>query len=154
MTRVEANPVTQHLDNQSAEDMVDIDDTVVEDSLVGIEHNDSVGAKDPLVGNELNETIEFQVVEEMNNPRAAHDMKLVGRLWVDAEHKLNNMKCTKIFFGDVCGDNDNGKDGDSRGDASVNVSNGGGQYDGGNEERGLHTVVTRGEEYNTKQGAN
>ncbi|XP_019438958.1 PREDICTED: uncharacterized protein LOC109344660 [Lupinus angustifolius] len=75
--------MAQHFDSETVEVMADIDATVVEDSLAGLEQKFSIGAKDSLLGMELNEAVEFQVVEEMNNPRAAHDMRLLGRLWAD-----------------------------------------------------------------------
>ncbi|XP_019432709.1 PREDICTED: uncharacterized protein LOC109339680 [Lupinus angustifolius] len=83
VTGVEDTPMAQHFDSETVQDMAYIDETVVEDSLVGLEQNASIGAKDPLVGIELNEAVEFQVVEEMNNPRVDHDMRLFGRLLDD-----------------------------------------------------------------------
>ncbi|XP_019460146.1 PREDICTED: uncharacterized protein LOC109359906 [Lupinus angustifolius] len=81
VTRVEDTPMTHQSDSETMEDIADIEPTVVEDSLAGLEQL----APTELAGIELNEVVECQMVEEMSNPRAANDMRLLGRLWADED---------------------------------------------------------------------
>ncbi|XP_019447270.1 PREDICTED: uncharacterized protein LOC109350495 [Lupinus angustifolius] len=88
VTRVEDTPMTHQSDSETMEDIADIEPTVVEDSLAGLEQL----APTELAGIELNEAVECQMVEEMSNPRAANDMRLLGRLWAyeDIEEEVDD----------------------------------------------------------------
>ncbi|XP_019418408.1 PREDICTED: uncharacterized protein LOC109329190 [Lupinus angustifolius] len=79
VTRVEDTPMTHQSDSETMEDITDNEATVVEDSLAGLEQH----LPTEMAGIELNEAVECKMVEELSNPRAANDMRLLGRLWAD-----------------------------------------------------------------------